>query len=142
MCKATIDLVSPGGVPVTLEVEKDDDQRTIIEILDRAEKIGLYFGSRGWAFAHLEPVGPSATELAQGPTFAGYPCSPTVDERGLPTWIIVEGKQAQRREKHAKLNALLTRNSRAGREETLTIDGTFVFIGLDPNTGFLRNTGV
>ena len=99
MCKATIDLVSPGGVPVTLEVEKDDDQRTIIEILDRAEKIGLYFGSRGWAFAHLEPVGPSATELAQGPTFAGYPCSPTVDERGLPTWIIVEGKQAQRREK-------------------------------------------
>ena len=69
------------------------------EILDRAEKIGLYFGSRGWAFAHLEPVGPSATELAQGPTFAGYPCSPTVDERGLPTWIIVEGKQAQRREK-------------------------------------------
>ena len=99
MCKATIDLVSPGGVPVTLEVEKDDDQRTIIEILDRAEKIGLYFGGRGWAFAHLEPVGPSASELAQGPTFAGYPCSPTVDERGLPTWIIVEGKQAQRREK-------------------------------------------
>ena len=99
MCKATIDLVSPGGVPVTLEVEKDDDQRTIIEILDRAEKIGLYFGGQGWAFAHLEPVGPSATELAQGPTFAGYPCSPTVDERGLPTWIIVEGKQAQRREK-------------------------------------------
>ena len=35
----------------------------------------------------------------QAPTFAGYPCSPTVDERGLPTWIIVEGKQAQRREK-------------------------------------------
>ena len=32
MCKATIDLISPGGVPVTLEVEKDDDQRTIIEI--------------------------------------------------------------------------------------------------------------
>ena len=29
----------------------------------------------------------------------GYPCSPTVDERGLPTWIIVGGKQAQRREK-------------------------------------------
>jgi hypothetical protein len=63
------------------------------------EKIGLYFGSRGWAFAHLEPVGPSATELAQGPSLAGYPCSPTVDERGLPAWIIVEGKRAQRRAK-------------------------------------------
>ena len=40
-----------------------------------------------------------ASELAQGPTFASYSCSPTVDERGLPTWIIVEGKQAQRWEK-------------------------------------------
>ncbi len=99
MCRATIDLVSPGGVPVTLEVTNDDDQQTILEILDRAEKIGLYFGSRGWTFAHLEPIGPSATELSQGPSFAGYPCSPTVDERGLPTWIIVDGKQAQRREK-------------------------------------------
>ena len=40
-----------------------------------------------------------ATELAAGPTFAGYPCSPTVSENGLPTWLIVDGKQAQRREK-------------------------------------------
>lgn len=99
MCKATIDLISPNGVPVTLEVNKDDDQQTILEALSRAEKIGLYFSSKGWGFAHLEPLGPSATELAQGPTFAGYPCSPTVDMRGLPTWIIVDGKQAQRREK-------------------------------------------
>ncbi len=99
MCKATIELVSPNGVPVTLEVGKDDDQRTIIEVLERAEKIGIYFGGKGWTFAHTEPVGPSAVELAQGPTFAGYPCSPTVDERGLPTWIIIDGKQAQRREK-------------------------------------------
>ena len=72
MCKATIDLVSPGGVPVTLEVNNDDEQRTIIEILDRAEKIGVYFGNKGWTFAHVEPLGPSATELAQGPNFAGY----------------------------------------------------------------------
>ena len=42
----------------------------------------------------------------------------------------------------AKLNALLTRNSRTGREEELAVDGAFVFIGLDPNTAFLRNTGV
>lgn len=99
MCKATIDLVSPNGVPVTLEVSAEDDQQSIICTLERAEKIGLYFGNRGWAFAHAESVGPSAHELAQGPIFAGYPCSPTVDDRGLPTWIIVEGKQAQRREK-------------------------------------------
>ena len=66
---------------------------------NRAEKIGLYFGARGWRFAHAEPTGPSADELAQGPTFAGYACSPTVDDNGLPTWLIVNGKQAQRREK-------------------------------------------
>lgn len=99
MCKVTIDLVSPSGVPVTLEVDKADDHQTIIELLDRADRIGAYFNQRGWSFAHLEATGPSAAELAQGPTFAGYPCSPTVDERGLPTWLIVDGKQAQRREK-------------------------------------------
>lgn len=42
----------------------------------------------------------------------------------------------------AKLNALLTRNNRTGREEELAVDGAFVFIGLDPNTAFLHNTGV
>ncbi len=99
MCKATIDLISPGGVPVTLEVSSSDEQKTIIETLDRAEKIGVYFSARGWKFALAETTGPSAGELAQGPTFAGYPCSVSVDERGLPTWLIVDGKQAQRHEK-------------------------------------------
>ena len=99
MCRATIDLVSPNGVPVTLEVSHDDDHQTIVEILQRAEKIGAHFSSKGWTFARQEPTGPSAGELAQGPTFAGYPCSPTVDDHGLPTWIIFDGKQAQRREK-------------------------------------------
>lgn len=99
MCKVKIDLVSPAGVPVTLEVDKTDDHQTIIELLDRAEKIGVYFSQRGWSLTHIEPDGPGAAELAQGPTFAGYPCSPTVDARGLPTWLIVDGKQAHRREK-------------------------------------------
>jgi hypothetical protein len=99
MCKAAIDLVSPNGVPVTLEVRQEDEPQAILQTLERAEKIGLYFNSRGWSFAHGETLAPSASELAQGPTFAGYPCSPTTDERGLPTWIIVDGKQAHRREK-------------------------------------------
>ena len=99
MCKATIEMVSPQGIPVTLEVTNDDDQETIRKTLERAEKIGVYFGGKGWTFARQETTGPSATELEQGPTFAGYPCSPTIDERGLPTWIIVGEKQAQRREK-------------------------------------------
>lgn len=43
---------------------------------------------------------------------------------------------------HAKLNALRTRNKRTGAEETLRVDGAFVFIGLDPNTGFLQGSDV
>lgn len=101
MCKATIDLISPSGCPVRLEVAPDDDQQAIIATLDRADKIGAYFLARGWTAQHADATaaGPSARELAQGPTFAGYPCSPTVDAAGLPTWIIVDGKQAARREK-------------------------------------------
>jgi hypothetical protein len=101
MCKATIRMISPSGVPVTLEVAADDDQSVIKATLDRADKIGAYFLAHGWSAAHADATasGPSAGELASGPTFAGYPCSPTVDAAGLPTWIIVDGKQAQRREK-------------------------------------------
>ena len=98
MCKATIELVSPGGVPVTVEVGNEDEQKAILELVARAEQIGLFLVGKGWSVNQQEQ-GPSATELANGPTFAGYPCSPTVDERGLPTWIIVDGKQAQRRDK-------------------------------------------
>ena len=101
MCKATIRMIAPSGVPVTLEVGADDDQKEIVATLNRADAIGAYFLSHGWGAAGSEAAasGPSAGELAQGPTFAGYPCSPTVDSQGLPTWIIFEGKQAQRREK-------------------------------------------
>ena len=69
------------------------------EFRDVRRAIAVFVSQREWNFAHLEATGPSAAELAQAPTFAGYPCSPTVDERGLPTWLIVDGKQAQRREK-------------------------------------------
>ena len=101
MCKATINLISPSGVPVTLEVGADDDQKEIVATLNRADAIGAYFMAKGWTAQHPDTgaSGPSAGELAQGPTFAGYPCSPTVDDQGRPTWIIFEGKQAQRREK-------------------------------------------
>lgn len=39
----------------------------------------------------------------------------------------------------AKLNALGTRNNRSGVEDVLAVDGAFVFIGLDPNTAFLKD---
>jgi len=43
---------------------------------------------------------------------------------------------------HSKLNALLTHNIHTGNDKELTVDGAFVFIGLDPNTAFLRNSSV
>lgn len=97
--KATINMVSPHGVPVDLDITGEDETQAIIAMMERADKIGTWFASKGWTFPKAEATGPSASELAQGPTFAGYPCSPTVDDRGMPTWILVEGKQAQRREK-------------------------------------------
>ena len=99
MCQATLDLISPNGVPVTLHVTDADDQQTILATIDRAEKIGLYFAERGWSFTANATPNPNIPSARQGPTFAGYPCSPTVDERGFPTWIVVDGKQALRREK-------------------------------------------
>ncbi len=101
MCKATIHMLAPSGVPVTLEVAADDDKDQIIATMERADAIGAYFLAHGWSAAHSDATasGPSAGELAQGPTFAGYPCSPTVDSQGLPTWIIVDGRQAQRHER-------------------------------------------
>lgn len=42
----------------------------------------------------------------------------------------------------AKLNTLRTRNRRTGDEALLAVDGAFVFIGLDPNTAFLQDSGV
>ena len=103
MCRAILELVSPDGIPITLHVEADDDQQAILEMLERAEKIGLHFGGKGWSFLRGEAADSSADEGAFGPTFAGYPCSPTVDERGLPTWLFVDGKQARRREKQGDI---------------------------------------
>ena len=99
MTTATVHLISPAGVPVTLAIAPDDDKEAIIALIDRADKVAGWCIAHGWSTSHSEAAGPSAGELAQGPTFAGYPCSPTVDAQGLPTWIIFEGKQAQRREK-------------------------------------------
>jgi len=41
-----------------------------------------------------------------------------------------------------KLKKLRVVNNQTGREEELTIDGAFIFIGLVPNTGFLEGSGI
>jgi thioredoxin reductase (NADPH) len=44
--------------------------------------------------------------------------------------------------KDAKLNRLRVYNKQAGEEEEMPIDGVFIFIGLVPNTGFLKESGI
>ena len=120
MCTATIKFISPSGTPVTLSVGPDDDTDAIQALMERADAIGQFYHLRDWRLVEAESVGPSANELAQGPTFAGYPCSPTVDDRGLPTWIIVDGRQAQRREKQGDVWYSIKRTD-GGYEQILRI---------------------
>jgi hypothetical protein len=102
MCKATLHLISPSGVPITLHIAEDDDQQSIFEMLARADKIGDHARKQNWSFANTTHPS-NREEPVKGPTFAGFPCSPTVDDRGLPTWLIVDGKQALRREKQGDI---------------------------------------
>ena len=51
MSSVQIELVSPAGVPCTLNVSQDDTQDDIIATLERADKIGAYFAQHGWGFA-------------------------------------------------------------------------------------------
>lgn len=97
--KATIELISPNGVPVNLEVTEDMDRELTFKLLEKADNVGRYFAGKGWAFAGTPAQAPTASELDKGPTFCGYPCSPTTDDRGIPSWILVDGRQAHRREK-------------------------------------------
>ncbi|MFQ5679844.1 MAG: FAD-dependent oxidoreductase [Gemmatimonadota bacterium] len=42
----------------------------------------------------------------------------------------------------SKLHTLRIRDNETGEREALELPGAFIFIGLDPNTGFLRGSGV
>jgi thioredoxin reductase (NADPH) len=44
--------------------------------------------------------------------------------------------------KDSKLRAMKVRDTETGAAERLEVPGAFIFIGLDPNTGFLGGTGV
>ncbi|MEM7336347.1 MAG: FAD-dependent oxidoreductase [Chloroflexota bacterium] len=42
----------------------------------------------------------------------------------------------------SQLKRLQLQNNKTGDEQVMEIDGTFIFIGLDPNSGFLKDTAV
>ncbi|MGD2187275.1 MAG: FAD-dependent oxidoreductase [Desulfobacterales bacterium] len=44
--------------------------------------------------------------------------------------------------KDAKLNRLRVHNNQTDEEQALPVDGVFIFIGLVPNTGFLKDSGI
>lgn len=119
MASITINMLSPHNIPVTLTVEPGDETEEITNLLARADGIGLYYEEKGWRCTDANSTGPGVAELAAGPTFAGYACSPTVDDNGLPTWIIVDGRQAQRREKQGDVWYSIKRED--GYDRILTI---------------------
>lgn len=43
---------------------------------------------------------------------------------------------------HSKLTKIITVNNRTEAQEALAVDGVFIFIGLTPNTGFLKSSGI
>ena len=98
MPTTTINLISPTARPWPLP-SSPTPTPTRLPPSSTAPTPSASNAAHGWRFADAQASGPAATELDAGPSFAGYPCSPTVDANGLPTWIIVDGKQAQRREK-------------------------------------------
>jgi thioredoxin reductase (NADPH) len=42
----------------------------------------------------------------------------------------------------SKLTGIRMLNNKTGSEDTLPVDGVFIFIGLTPNTGFLKGSGI
>lgn len=103
MVTVNVNVETPSGFTVQLTLTPEDESKAIVEFLDRVEKFTAFLASREWRPVSIglasNSATPSATELAGGPSFCGYPCSPTVDDRGLPSWIIADGRQATRHEK-------------------------------------------
>jgi len=57
-----------------------------------------------------------------------------------PRFIVQPNTEIVEFKGHSKLRALVVRDRETGEVQTLTPSAAFVFIGLDPNTAFLRGT--
>lgn len=103
MATVTLNLTTPKGYRLDLAVSPEDNGKDVQALLQRAEVLADWFVGQGWGFADAQPslaaLGGEQRALTAGPSFCGYPCSPTVNAAGLPSWILVDGRQADRREK-------------------------------------------
>lgn len=95
MATVTLKLTTPAGNPFDLTVSPTDQWEDVQGLLERTEKLTGWLSRNGWGFADATPTVQTAAALATGPTFAGYPCSPTVNSLGMPSWIMVGDKQAK-----------------------------------------------
>lgn len=100
---ATIETETPTGFVVRFQLEAGYDREAVKQLVEGVEKFTQYLAGRSWTAPETSTIVqtsvPSAAEVAGGPMFCGYPCSPTFDDRGLPSWIIADGRQATRHEK-------------------------------------------
>ena len=100
---AVIETETPTGFVVRFTLEAGYDREEVKQLVEGVEKFTQYLAGRNWTAPETSTVVqasvPSAAEVASGPMFCGYPCSPTVDAQGLPSWIIADGRQATRHEK-------------------------------------------
>ena len=100
---ATIETETPTGFVVRFTLEAGYDREAVKALVEGVEKFTQWLAGRDWTAPDTSTVVqasmPSAAEIASGPMFCGYPCSPTVDSQGLPSWIIADGRQATRHEK-------------------------------------------
>ncbi len=104
MSTATVTVEAPNGFSVQFVLEAGYDREQVKTLVEGVEKFTAWLAGRGWEPAQtattvVQASTPSAAEVAGGPMFCGYPCSPTVDDRGLPSWLIADGRQATRHEK-------------------------------------------
>jgi thioredoxin reductase (NADPH) len=91
---------------------------------------------------HLIKFADKVTILARGDSFKA---SKVIQEKALATPQIEVRWNSEVKEflgAKAKLNRLKIANNKSGEVEELAVDGAFIFIGLDPNTQFLRESNV
>jgi thioredoxin reductase (NADPH) len=91
---------------------------------------------------HLIKFADKVTILARGNSFKA---SKVIQEKVLETPQIEVRWNSEVQEflgAKSKLNGLKIVNNQSGAVEELAIDGAFIFIGLDPNTQFLRESQV
>ena len=99
MATITLKLTTPQGYPMDLTLDPTTDGEEVKALLEKADVLSGWLSRKGWGFADAQPTLPGLKELTSGPSFCGYPCSPTVDDAGFPTWILVGDRQAMRRDK-------------------------------------------